>query len=75
MFVSGVELIVDKKKADLEASLKAAQNLDTFDIEDLDGNDIRKSVLVAFSELVDLRFLDEILKDVIGEEIDSGPIE
>lgn len=68
LFVNSIELVVDLKKEEIEKNLKAADNLDSFDIEDLDDVDERKSVVLMFSEPVDMKYVAQSVKDIIGEE-------
>ena len=39
MFVTTIEFVVDEGKKELEGMLKAAENVEEFDIADLDDND------------------------------------
>ncbi len=64
MRVSMVEVMVDAKRTQLENALKESGLVEDYEIEDLDDKDIRKSVVVVFKELVDSRFLHNILKDL-----------
>ncbi len=76
MFVTTIEFVVDVSKKDLDEKLKAAENVDEFDIADLDKLDKRKNVLITFKDPVALRFIkDEIVSNIGLKEIDSEPIE
>ncbi len=68
MRVSMVELIIDAKRKDIEDALNSSEFVDDFEIEDLDDKDIRKCVVVFFKELVDSKFLDEVLKKIFPFE-------
>ncbi len=73
MRVSMVELIVDAKMEDVENALKNSEFVDDFEIEPLDKEDVRKSVLIVFKELVDSKYLDEVLRKIFPfEEIKKG---
>ena len=69
MKVSMVEVIIDAKRKDIENSLKNNEYVDDFEIEDLDNKDIRKSVVIVFREVVDSKFLDNVLKNILPKEI------
>jgi len=69
MKVSMIEVIIDAKRKDIENSLKNNEYVDDFEIEDLDNKDIRKSVVIVFREVVDSKFLDNVLKNILPKEI------
>ena len=76
MFVTTVEFVVDIAKKELEDKLKAADNVDEFDIEDLDKNDRRKNILIRFSNPVDMKYLwSEIAETIKIKELDNEAIE
>ncbi|MCK5299860.1 MAG: hypothetical protein KAJ54_01810 [Candidatus Aenigmarchaeota archaeon] len=76
MFVTTVEFVVDIAKKELEDKLKAADNVDEFDIEDLDKNDRRKNILIRFNNPVDMKYLwSEIAETIKIKELDNEAIE
>ena len=76
MFVTTVEFVVDIAKKELEDKLKAADNVDEFDIEELDKNDRRKNILVRFNNPVDMKYLwSEIAETIKIKELDNEAIE
>jgi len=68
MRISMVELIVDAKKKDVENALSNSDFVDDYEIEELDDKDIRKSVVLVFKELVDSKFLDDVLREIFPFE-------
>ncbi len=69
MKISMVEVIIDAKKRDIENTLKNSEYVDDYEIEELDNKDIRKSVVIIFRDVVDSKFLDNVLKNILPEEI------
>ncbi len=62
-----LEMIMDEKKAVLEAALKKADNIETFEIDSLDKKDERKSVVMYFKEPVNINYVHKYLVSVLGE--------
>ena len=67
MEVLSLEIIVDDKKKVLEEKLKGAENIDSFEIEDLDKIDARKSVVIFLKEPVNINYINQLLVSVLGE--------
>ncbi|MCK5594101.1 MAG: hypothetical protein KAI18_02555 [Candidatus Aenigmarchaeota archaeon] len=67
MEVLSLEIIVDDKKKVLEGKLKGAENIDSFEIEDLDKIDARKSVVIFLKEPVNINYINQLLVSVLGE--------
>jgi hypothetical protein len=76
MFVTTIEFVVDIKRKDLEEKLKAYDNFDEYDMEDLDKKDIRKGVFAIFKNPIDLRYLEEeLIKNIGIVELEKQPID
>lgn len=75
MDVTTISLLVDKKRADLEKVLKDSDYIDEFEIEDLDKKDIRKDIFIAFSSPVSLKYVNDLLKDIIGDTLNNKKLE
>ncbi len=76
MFVTTIEFVVDEGKKELEGMLKAAENVEEFDIADLDKVDKRKNVLISFRNPVAMAFVrDEIVNNIGLKEIEKEMIE
>ncbi|MCK4808126.1 MAG: hypothetical protein KAS90_00740 [Candidatus Aenigmarchaeota archaeon] len=67
MEVLSLEIIIDDKRASLDALLKKAENIDSFEIEDLDKTDERKSVVIFFKEPININYINSFLISVLGE--------
>ncbi len=67
MWVTSVEILTTREEEELADILSRAENVDSFDILPLEGGD-EKSVVVFFGEPVDIRFLDDALKNIFGTE-------
>ncbi|NOQ56173.1 MAG: hypothetical protein GQ477_05210 [Nanohaloarchaea archaeon] len=67
MEVLSLEIIVDDKKKVLEEKLKGAENIDSFEIEDLDKIDARKSIVIFLKEPVNINYINQLLVSVLGE--------
>ncbi|MCK4928080.1 MAG: hypothetical protein KAS11_06395 [Candidatus Aenigmarchaeota archaeon] len=67
MEVLSLEIIIDDKHASLDALLKKAENIDSFEIEDLDKTDERKSVVLFFKEPININYINSFLISVLGE--------
>ncbi len=67
MEVLSLEIIIDDKRASLDALLKKAENIDSFEIEDLDKTDERKSVVLFFKEPININYINSFLISVLGE--------
>ena len=67
MEVLSLEIIIDDKRASLDALLKKAENIDSFEIEDLDKADERKSVVIFFKEPININYINSFLISVLGE--------
>ncbi len=75
MDVTTISLLVDKKRDELENALKNSDYVDEFEIEDLDKQDVRKDVFIAFSSPVSLKYVNDLLKDIIGDTLNNRNIE
>lgn len=76
MFVTTIEFVVDEGKKELEEKLKAAENVEEFDIAELDKEDKRKNVLISFRNPVAVAFVrDEIINNIGLKEIEREVIE
>ncbi|MCK5234663.1 MAG: hypothetical protein KAI51_00055 [Candidatus Aenigmarchaeota archaeon] len=67
MEVLSLEIIIDEKHSALDAALKKAENIDSFEIEDLDKTDARKSVVLFFKEPININYINSFLISVLGE--------
>ncbi|NOQ37885.1 hypothetical protein GQ472_03270 [archaeon] len=67
MEVLSLEIIIDDKRSALDALLKKAENIDSFEIEDLDKTDARKSVVIFFKEPININYINSFLVSVLGE--------
>ncbi|MCK5043070.1 MAG: hypothetical protein KAJ20_03100 [Candidatus Aenigmarchaeota archaeon] len=67
MEVLSLEIIIDDKRTSLDALLKKAENIDSFEIEDLDKTDERKSVVLFFKEPININYINSFLISVLGE--------
>ena len=67
MEVLSLEIIVDDKKKVLEEKLKGAENIDSFEIENLDKIDARKSIVIFLKEPVNINYINQLLVSVLGE--------
>ena len=67
MEVLSLEIIVDDKKKVLEEKLKNAENIDSFEIEDLDKIDARKSIVIFLKEPVNINYINQLLVSILGE--------
>ena len=67
MEVLSLEIIIDEKQSALDAALKKAENIDSFEIEDLDKTDARKSVVLFFKEPININYINSFLISVLGE--------
>lgn len=67
MEVLSLEIIIDEKHSALDAALKKAENIDSFEIEDLDKTDARKSVVIFFKEPININYINSFLISVLGE--------
>ncbi len=67
MEVLSLEIIIDEKHSALDAALKKAENIDSFEIEDLDKTDARKSVVIFFKEPININYINSFLVSVLGE--------
>ncbi len=68
MRVSMIEIILDARKEDVENALKNSEYVEDYEIDELDNEDIRKSVLIVFRELVDSRYIHDVLKNIFSFE-------
>ena len=75
MEVTAISIIVDKKRDELEKNLRESEQIEEFEIEDLDKNDVRKDAFIAFSSPVNLKYVNNILSDIIGDTIKNNTIE
>ncbi|MBW6462420.1 MAG: hypothetical protein K0B07_05220 [DPANN group archaeon] len=67
MEVLSLEIIIDDKKKVLEEKLSGADNIDSFEIEDLDKIDVRKSIVIFLKEPVNINYINQLLVSVLGE--------
>lgn len=67
MEITSMTFLIDEKRAALEKKLKASEKIDDFEIEELDKNDSRKEVTVAFKEPINARFISDVLKSIFGQ--------
>ncbi|MEA3229532.1 MAG: hypothetical protein U9P44_01330 [archaeon] len=67
MEILSVELVIDDKRKVLEDKIGKADNIDNFDIEDLDKNDERKSLVIFFKEPININYISKYLISVLGE--------
>ena len=67
MEVLSLEIIVDEKHAELGKKLKDADNIDSFEVEDLDKQDGRKSVVIFIKEPVNINYVNQFLTSILGE--------
>ncbi len=68
MRVSMIEIILDARKEDVENALKNSEYVEDYEIDELDNEDIRKSVLIVFRELVDSKYIHDVLKNIFSFE-------
>ncbi len=66
MDVTSVGIMVDEKRSVLESKLKN-DDIDDFDIEDLDKTDNRKDVMIIFKNQIDVRYLADKLHEILGD--------
>ena len=66
MQITTVGFLSNIKRAELDKKLSSAENIDDFDIENLDKADGMKDVMVVFKEPVDAKFLGEELTELLG---------
>ncbi len=66
MDVTSVGIMVDEKRSVLESKLKN-DDIDDFDIEDLDKTDNRKDVMIIFKNQIDVRYLPDKLHELLGD--------
>ncbi len=66
MDITRVGILVDEKRSVLETKLKN-DDIDEFDIEDLDKVDQRKDVMIIFKNQIDVRYLPDRLHGILGD--------
>lgn len=66
MDITSVGILVDEKRSVLETKLKN-DDIDEFDIEDLDKVDQRKDVMIIFKNQIDVRYLPDRLHGILGD--------
>lgn len=66
MQITTVGFLSNIKRAELEKKLSSAENIDDFDIENLDKADGMKDIMIVFKEPVDAKFLGEELTELLG---------
>ncbi|MEA3343987.1 MAG: hypothetical protein U9Q92_07550 [archaeon] len=66
MDITSVGILVDEKRSVLEAKLKN-DDIDDFDIQDLDKADQRKDVMITFKNQIDVRYLPGKLHGILGD--------
>lgn len=66
MDITSVGILVDEKRSVLETKLKN-DDIDEFDIEDLDKVDQRKDVMIIFKNQIDVRYLPDKLHGILGD--------
>ena len=66
MDVTSVGIMVDEKRSVLESKLKNDE-IDDFDIEDLDKTDNRKDIMIIFKNQIDVRYLADKLHELLGD--------
>jgi len=66
MDITSVGILVDEKRSVLEAKLKN-DDIDDFDIQDLDKIDQRKDVMIIFKNQIDVRYLPSKLHGILGD--------
>lgn len=66
MDITSVGILVDEKRSVLEAKLKN-DDIDDFDIQDLDKADQRKDVMIIFKNQIDVRYLPDKLQELLGD--------
>lgn len=66
MDVTSVGILVDEKRSVLESRLKN-DDIDDFDIQDLDKADQRKDVMIIFKNQIDVRYLPDRLHELLGD--------
>lgn len=66
MDITSVGILVDEKRSVLETKLKN-DDIDDFDIQDLDKADQRKDVMIIFKNQIDVRYLPDRLHGILGD--------
>ena len=72
---SMIEIILDARREDVENALKNSEYVEDYEIEELDKEDVRKSVLIVFRELVDSKYIHNVLKNIFPFEEIKKPID
>lgn len=66
MEITSVGILVDEKRAVLEKKLKH-DDIDDFDLEDLDKVDARKDIMIIFKNAIEVRYLPDKLHEILGD--------
>ncbi len=66
ILVTTVSFLINSSRSELENLLKNNEYVDDYEIEDLDDKDIRKDVFVIFKNPIDIRYLSNILQDILN---------
>ena len=66
MQITTVGFLSNIKRAELEKKLSSTDNIDDFDIENLDKADGMKDVMVVFKEPVDAKFIGAEMTELLG---------
>ena len=67
MEIISLEIVINDKLKVLEAKLKVADNIESFDVDALDKIDERKSVLLSFKEPINVNYINQFLVSILGE--------
>ncbi len=64
--IISLELLLSKKRDELEKALQECKEVEEFEIEDLDNRDDRKSVIIGLVEPMEARDASRVLIGAIG---------
>ncbi len=64
--ITTLSFLINIPRAELEEKLKNNEYIDEFEIEELDDKDIRKDVFIIFKNPVDIRYLPNVISEILG---------